>query len=80
MWQGYVMSPDLFNLYGEMILRELQGLEGATTGGYNINHIMHADDTLLLADSAGKLHHLVDVMVRLSKQRCLTVNMGKIKC
>ena len=31
--QGCVMSPDLFNLYGEIILRELQEYEGIKIGG-----------------------------------------------
>lgn len=62
--QGCAMSPDLYNLYaGEMILRELQGLEGVKNGGYNINHIRYAD-TVLVTDSIEKLQHPLDVTVR----------------
>ena len=77
--QGCVMSPDLFNLYGEMILRELQDLEGVNIGGYNINHIRYADDTVLVADSVEKLQHLLNVTVRASEEKGLRVNMDKTK-
>lgn len=77
--QGCVMSPDLFNLYGEMILRELQGIEGVKIGGYNINYIRYADDTVLIADSGEKLQHLLNVTVRASEEKGLKVNMDKTK-
>ena len=37
--QGYVLWPDLFNLYSEMILQELEDLKGFITGGWNISTI-----------------------------------------
>lgn len=45
------MFPDLLNFYGEIILRELHGLEGVKIGSYNINHIRDVDETVLLVDS-----------------------------
>lgn len=39
---------------GEMIFRELKGLEGVRIEGYSINHIRNTDDTVLAADSAEK--------------------------
>ena len=56
--QGCILSPCLFNLYAEYIMRNT-GLEEAQAGiqiaGRNINNLRYADDTTLMADSEGKL-------------------------
>ena len=48
--QGCILSPCLFNLYAEYIMRNA-GLEeaqaGIKTGGRNINNLRYADDTTL---------------------------------
>ena len=52
--QGCILSPCLFNLYAEYIMRNA-GLEEAQAGikiaGRNINHLRYADDTILMAES-----------------------------
>ena len=52
--QGYILSPCLFNLYAEHIMRNA-GLEEAQAGikvaGRNINNLQHADDTTRMAES-----------------------------
>ena len=52
--QGYILSPCLFNLYAEYIMRNA-GLDEAQAGikiaGRNINHLRYADDTTLMAES-----------------------------
>ena len=52
------MSPCLFNLYAEYIIRSA-GLDEAQTGikiaGRNINNLTYADDTTLMAESEEKL-------------------------
>ena len=52
--QGCMLSPCLFNLYAEYILRSA-GLEetqiGIKTAGRNINNLRYADDTTLMAES-----------------------------
>ena len=55
--QGCILSPCLFNLYAEYIMRNT-GLEEAEAGikiaGININNLRHADDTTLMAESERK--------------------------
>ena len=52
--QGYILSPCLFNLYAEYIMRNT-GLDEAQAGikiaGRNINNLKYADDTTLMAES-----------------------------
>ena len=56
--QGCVLSPCLFNLYAEDIMRNA-GLEETQAGmkiaGRNINNLRHADDTTLMAESGEEL-------------------------
>ena len=52
--QGCVMSPDLFNIFAEFIMRNIEE-DGIRVGGKNINNIRYADDTVLIADSEEKL-------------------------
>ena len=51
--QGCILSPCLFNLYAEYIMRNT-GLEEAQTGikiaGRNTNNLRYADDTTLMAE------------------------------
>ena len=52
------MSPCLFNLYAEYIIRNT-GLDEAQAGikiaGRNINNLRYADDTTLMAESEEEL-------------------------
>ena len=77
--QGCVLSPDLFNIYSEVIMRELLELDGIRVGGKNVNNIRYADDTVLLADSPEKLQNLVEVLVSASEQYGLKINTSKTK-
>ena len=59
--QGYLLSPCLFHLYTEYMMRnarldELQA--GIKIGGRNINNLRYADDTTPTAESEGKLKPL----------------------
>ena len=60
--QGCLLSPCLFNLYTEHIIRnarpdELQA--GIKTGGRNTDKLRYADDTILMADSEEELKSLL---------------------
>ena len=52
------MSPDLFNIYTEFIMKNIEN-EGIRVGGKNINNIRYADDAVLMADLEEKLKTLV---------------------
>ena len=56
--QGCILSPCLFNLYVEYIMRSA-GLEeiqaGIKIGGRKINNLKYADDTTLMAESEEEL-------------------------
>ena len=60
--QGCILSPSLFNLYAEYIMRNA-GLEEAQAGikiaGRNINNLRYADDTTLMAESEEELKTLL---------------------
>ena len=60
--QDCILSPCLFNLYAEYIMRNT-GLEEAQTGikvvGRNINKLRYANDTILMAESEEKLKSLL---------------------
>ena len=60
--QGCILSPCLFNLYAEYIMRNA-GLEETQAGikicGKNINNLRYADDTTLMAESEGQLKSLL---------------------
>ena len=56
--QGCILSPCLFNLYAEYIMRNA-GLDEAQAGieiaGRNVNNLIYADDTTLMAESEEEL-------------------------
>ena len=60
--QVCVLTPYLFNLYAEYIMRNA-GLEEAQAGikiaGTNINNLRYADDTTLMAESEEELKSLL---------------------
>ena len=60
--QGCILSPCLFNLYAEYIMRNAR-LDEAESGtkitGRNINNLRYADDTTLMAESKEELKSLL---------------------
>ena len=60
--QGCILSPSLFNIYAEYIMRNAE-LEEAQAGikiaGRNIHTLRYADDTTLMAESEEELKSLL---------------------
>jgi len=69
--QGCVFSPDLFNLYSESVMKEIEDLHGIAIGGVNVNNVRYANDTALIADSNEKLQVIVDKLVTESEKKGL---------
>ena len=69
--QGCVLSPCLFNLYVEYIMRNAR-LDGAQAeikiAGRNINNLRYADDTTLMAESKEDLKSLLGGTVKMAEE------------
>ena len=78
--QGYILSPCLFNLYAEYIMRNTR-LEEAQAGikiaRRNINNLRYADDTTLMAESKGELNILLMKVKEESEEAGLKLNIKK---
>ena len=79
--QGCILSPCLFNLYAEYIMRNA-GLDEAQAeikiSGRNINNLRYADDTTLMAESEELKRLLMKVKVE-SEKVGLKLNTQKTK-
>ena len=80
--QGCILSPCLFNLYAENIMRNT-GLEqaqaGIKTAWRNINNLRYADDTTLMAESGEELKSLLMKVKKESEKVGLNLNIQKTK-
>ena len=80
--QGFILSPCLFNLYAEFIMRNA-GLEEKQAGikivGRNINNLRYADDTTLMAESEEELKSLLMKVKEESENVGLKFNIQKTK-
>uniref|UniRef100_A0AC11D6X8 Uncharacterized protein n=2 Tax=Ovis aries TaxID=9940 RepID=A0AC11D6X8_SHEEP len=80
--QGCILSPCLFNLYAEYIMRNA-GLDEAQTGikivGRNINNLRYADDTTLMAESEEEIKSLLMKVTEENEKTDLKLNIQKTK-
>ena len=67
--QGCILSPCLFNLYAEYIMRNArldEAQAGIKIAGRNINTLRYADDTTLMTESEKELKSL---LMKVKKER-----------
>ena len=80
--QGYILSPCLFNLHAEYIMRNA-GLAEAQAGikiaGRNINNLRYADDTTLMAESEEELKSLLIKVKEKNEKVGLKLKIQKTK-
>ena len=78
--QGCILSPCLFNLYVEYIMRNA-GLEEAQAGikiaRKNMNNLRYTDDTILMAESEEELKSLLMKVKEESEKLGLNLNIQK---
>ena len=79
--QGCTLSLCLFNFYAEYIIRNagLNEQTGIKIAGRNINHLRHADDTTLMAESEEELKSLLMKVKEESEKFGLKFNIQKTK-
>ena len=78
--QGCIISPHLFNLYTESVIREA-GIEemGIQIGGKLVSNLRYADDTALCANSQEEAERLIGKLNIIGKSRLLKLNVKKTK-
>ena len=81
-WQGYILSPCLFNFYAEYIMQNA-GLKAAQAGikiaGKNINNLRYADDITLMAESEEELKSLLMKVKEESEKVGVKLNIQETK-
>ena len=80
--QDCILSPCLFNLYAEYIIKN-SGLEEAQAGikiiGRNINNLRYADDTTLMTESEEELKSFLMKVKEENEKVGLELNIQKMK-
>ena len=80
--QGCILSPCLFNLYAEYIMRNArldEAQAGIKIARRNINNLRYADDTTLIAESEEELKSLLMKVKEESEKVDLKLNIQKTK-
>ena len=80
--QGCILSPSLFNLHAEYILRNARLAEaqaGIKIAGRNINNFRYADDTIFTAESEEGLKRLLMKVKEESEKVGLKLSIQKMK-
>ena len=80
--QGCILSPMLFNMYAEHIMKEAgleENSEGIKVGGRTVNNLRCADDTTLAAQTKNDLIQLIEKVKHHSESAGLYLNISKTK-
>ena len=77
--QGCVTSPLLYNTFSERMKQSIENLEGVSLAGMNINNLRYADDTVVIANSEGKLQLLMTTLKEACDTHGMEINSKKNK-
>ena len=79
--QGGIMSPVLFNVFIDDLSRTLHSMPfGCYISNMCVNHLVYADDMVLLAPSPRALQGLIDTAAKYFVDNGLMINRKKTKC
>ena len=80
--QGCILSPCLFNLYAEYIMRNArldEAQAGINIAGTNVNNLTYTNDATLMAESEEELKSLLIKVKKESEKLGLKLNIQKTK-
>ena len=78
--QGCPLSPSLFNLFLELIMKDVRNLDsGVQMGHMHLNNIRYADDTTLLDHDVGNLEITTDKLEQACRKWGMKINTSKCK-
>ena len=78
--QGSCLSPILFNLYSECLMKEaLDGLGDFNIGGQIIQTVKYADDHVLMAKEETVLQGMIDKLIETGRHYGVEMNVEKNK-
>ena len=78
--QGCIISPILFNLYTEYMMKEIQDeIKGISVGGQNFTNLRYADDAVFVSDEEVELQTIITRVTEVCEQYGMEVNIKKTK-
>ena len=76
-----ILSPLLFKVYVDDLSIGLTNMKiGCNFNGHFINHLVYADDTVLIASSPSALQKLIDFCTSYAENNDLVINRKKSVC
>ena len=77
--QGSVLSPHLYNIYTDDLLRCIQdnAIDGTTLHEQFTGILMYADDIILMSTTLKGMRNLIDTVTRISRENCINFNADK---